>query len=63
MDNKSVNRTIRPRKKYNRNCTNCEHAKYDDVWGEFKCNVSRHRCGGVELVEGCRKWVEKKTQN
>ena len=46
-----------------KNCSNCEHAKYDDIWGEYKCTEYHHRCSKAELDEGCPSWKEKKAQD
>lgn len=43
-----------------KNCSTCEHAKFDDIWGEFKCCLHGHRCNVTELYEGCPSWKEEK---
>ena len=37
-------------------CSTCEHAKFDDIWGECKCCKFHHRCSKAELDEGCPEW-------
>ena len=45
-----------------KNCTTCEHANFDDIWGEYKCLEYHHRCSKAELDEGCPSWEKKKTK-
>lgn len=34
------------------NCVNCEHAIFDEVWGEYKCRIKEHVVYNYEHV-GC----------
>lgn len=44
------------------NCRNCEHAIFDEEWGEFKCEVHKRTCTAYETkLGGCNNWKERKT--
>lgn len=34
-------------------CSDCEYAKFDLVWGEYKCKKFHHRIYDIEKVEEC----------
>ena len=34
------------------NCVNCEHAIFDEHWGEYKCKIKKHVVYNYEHV-GC----------
>ena len=34
-------------------CSVCEHAKFDQDWGEYKCKKFNHRIYDLEKVEEC----------
>lgn len=48
--------------KVKKSCANCEHAKFDELWGEYKCVLHGHRCNLIELYTGCPEWKEKKDE-
>lgn len=37
-------------------CSNCNHAIYDCVFGEYKCKKKLRTCNESELVMGCNEW-------
>ena len=43
------------------NCKNCEHAIFDQLWGEYKCGKYDRTCTRSEVESGCEQWKEKKT--
>lgn len=36
-----------------KNCTNCKHAIFDEIWGEYKCVVYKHTVEQPYDVEPC----------
>lgn len=44
------------------NCKNCEHAIFDEKWGELKCKVKCRRIyEALKSKYTCDKWKEKKS--
>lgn len=43
------------------NCKNCEHAIFDEKWGEYKCGAKHRTCIVSEVESGCERWKEKKS--
>ena len=37
-------------------CSNCNHHKFDDHWGEYKCLLKKRVCKPSEKTMGCNKW-------
>lgn len=42
------------------NCTNCEHAVFDHVWGEYKCKKFEHRIYILLDSSECPEYAKKK---
>lgn len=42
------------------NCKNCEHAVFDDVWGEYKCKATNHRIYILLDSSECPSYKKKK---
>ena len=40
-------------------CENCYYSKFDDFWGEYKCNRKQRTCNESELIMGCDDYKEK----
>ena len=36
-----------------KNCTNCANAIFDEVWGEYKCTVLKHRIYDLNMYTSC----------
>lgn len=41
-------------------CSDCDHAKFDQVWGEYKCKKFHHRIYDMKKVEECEGYEPKK---
>ena len=41
-------------------CKNCTHAIFDEIWGEYKCKVYKHRIRDVDRYLGCESHEKKK---
>lgn len=39
-------------------CKTCKHALYDEVWGEFKCRLSRHVHYPKDAMASCSNYVK-----
>lgn len=44
-------------------CKNCEHAIFDQLWGEYKCGLKYRSCSKNERKNGCDSWKEKKNDS
>lgn len=43
-------------------CKNCNHAIFDDVFGEYKCKKKQRRCTESEMVMGCDRYEKPGTK-
>ena len=41
-----------------KNCTNCKHAIFDEIWGEYTCTVYERTIEQPYDVEPCCKYVK-----
>lgn len=41
-----------------KNCTNCKHAIFDEIWGEYKCTVYERTIEQPYDVEPCCKHIK-----
>lgn len=38
----------------------CEHAIYDEIWGEYKCAYHRIRIDGKSGCDNCQHYIKRK---
>lgn len=44
----------RTKRRPDRHCYQCANAIFDEVWGEYKCKVLKHRIRNPEEHTGCK---------
>lgn len=43
----------RKSKKQKNQCTTCKYARYDEVWGEYKCDILKRKIHHPENITEC----------
>ena len=44
------------------NCKDCEHAVFDETWGEYKCKFHGHVIYKPETKENCEGYKQNKSK-
>ena len=45
------------------NCSNCKHAKFDNIWGEYKCLKHGYRVYAVINADACPDYEKQKVRD
>lgn len=51
MDERNLRRRSR---RFKSRCIDCKYAIFDEIWGDYKCSVKKHRVHNPEEYTDCK---------